>query len=62
MKLSDKLAKVDDSLSVNRFDNGYVVEVGGQNKNDDWVSAKIVCNTLAEVHALLDEYSTMPRN
>ena len=29
-KLANKLAKVNDSFTVNRYDNGYMVEVGGR--------------------------------
>ena len=28
MKLSDTLSKVNDSITVYRYDNGYMVEVG----------------------------------
>jgi hypothetical protein len=57
-KLS-KLAKVNDSFSVNRYDNGWMVEVGGRNKSDDWVNAKVLCNTEEELIALIKEYNSM---
>lgn len=62
MKLSDKLAKVNDSLSLNRFDNGYMVEVSGNNADDEWVTSKILCSSLEEVITLLKEYSSMKLN
>lgn len=60
MKLTDKLAKVDDTFEVNRHDNGFVVEVRGEDSNSDWATAKIVVTSEEEVHALLTEYVGLP--
>lgn len=54
-----KLAKVNDSFTVNRYDNGWMVEIGGRNKEDDWANTKILCNTEDELIALIKEYNTM---
>lgn len=62
MKLSDTLSKVNDSITVYRYDNGYMVEVGGQNKNEDWVTRKIVCNDLKQVLTYIEEYSKITLN
>ena len=62
MKLIDKLAKCNDSLTVNMYDNGYMVEVSGQDSDNDWKAAKIMCQTLEEVYAVIAEASTMPRD
>lgn len=61
MKLSDKLAKVNDSLTVYLYDNGYMVEVSGRDDNDDWKTAKIMCNSLEEVSDIVKEASEMPK-
>ena len=42
MNLSNKLSKCNDSLTVNMYDNGFMVEVGGRDSNDDWKNAKII--------------------
>ena len=62
MNLSDKLKKCNDSLTVNMYDNGYMVEVSGRDDNDDWKTAKIVCDTLEEVNQVIIEASSMPRD
>lgn len=62
MKLSDKLAKVSDSLTVNMYDNGYMVEVSGRDDESDWKSAKIMCQSLEEVFAVITEASKMERD
>ena len=61
-KLSDKLIKVNDNFSVHMYDNGFMVEVGGRNKKSDYVSARILCNTLEEVQALVAEACVMERD
>jgi hypothetical protein len=62
MKLSDKLAKVSDNLTVNMYDNGYMVEVGGRDDESDWKTAKIMCQTLEQVFAVITEASKMERD
>ena len=62
MKLSDKIAKCNDNLTVNMYDNGYMVEVSGNDSNSDWKSAKIMCQTLEEVYAVIAEASAMERS
>ena len=55
-----KLVKVNESVTINRYDNGWMVEIGGRNKKDDWANTKIVCNTEAEVLELIKEYNSIP--
>jgi TATA-box binding protein (TBP) (component of TFIID and TFIIIB) len=62
MNLSDKLSKADDSVSIQIFDNGFMVEVGGRNAEDDWATAKIMCATLDEVNAVVAEAAEMERS
>ena len=62
IKLSSKLDKVNDSFSVNMYDNGYMFEMGGRNEDEDWVTAKIVCNNIDELVALIKEASELPRD
>jgi hypothetical protein len=59
MMISNKLKKADDSLTINKLDNGYMVEVSGRDEEDDWASAKILVLTLQEVFDLLEEYADM---
>jgi hypothetical protein len=57
-KLS-KLAKVNESLTINRYDNGFMVEVGGRDEDSNWKNAKILCNTEEEMIAVVKEWNTM---
>ena len=61
-KISDKLVKVNDNFSINMYDNGFMVDVGGRNKKSDYVSAKIMCSTVDEVLSLVREACEMDRD
>jgi len=54
-----KLAKVNESITINRYDNGWMVEVGGRNKDEDWKTTKTMCNTEEEVIAVIKEWNSM---
>lgn len=60
-KISDKLSKVNDSLTINLYDNGYMVEVSGRGLDDDWTNVKILCANLDEVTTLLKEASDLDK-
>ena len=54
-----KLAKVNESISINRYDNGFMVEVGGRDTESDWKNCKVLCNTEEEMLAVIKEWNTM---
>jgi hypothetical protein len=60
-KLSDKLDKVNESFTVNMYDNGFMIEVGGR-KDDDWKTAKIMVPTIEELVVLIKEAAEMERD
>jgi hypothetical protein len=55
----NKLSKVNESITLNRYDNGFMVEVGGRDKENDWKSAKILCSTEAEMLDVVKEWNSM---
>jgi hypothetical protein len=55
----NKLAKVNDSFTINRYDNGFMIEIGGRDIDNDWKTAKIVCNTEAELIEVIKAYNNM---
>ena len=55
----NKLSKVNESITVNRYDNGFMVEVGGRDDENDWKTAKILCATEEEMMAVVREWNTM---
>lgn len=61
MKVSDKLAKVNDSVTVNIYDNGFMVEVSGRDEDEEWSQVKIVCSDLNKVNSVLEEIVQMEK-
>ena len=61
-KLSDKLSKVDEDITITRADNGFIVTVSGRDSDNDWATAKIVCTSLDEVVDLIKQATSMERN
>ena len=54
-----KLTKVNESFTVNRYDNGFMIEIGGKDKDSDWVTAKVLCSTEEELFAVIKEALAM---
>ncbi len=54
-----KLSKVNESITINGYDNAWMVEIGGRDKKEDWKNSKTVCNTEEELIALIKEYNAM---
>ena len=54
-----KLSKVNESITINRYDNGFMVEVSGRDSESDWKTAKVLCSTEAEMMAVIQEWTTM---
>ena len=54
----DKLAKVNENITINRYDNGWMVEVGGRDKKEDWANVKTLCNTEEELVAVIKEWNS----
>lgn len=59
MKYLEKLNKVNESFTVNRYDNGFMIEVGGRNSENDWKTSKILCTTEEELFAVIKEALAM---
>jgi len=60
-KISDKLTKVNDSFTINMYDNGYMLEIGGRDGNEEWKTAKITTGSVEELAELIKEASEMER-
>ena len=57
MEKLGKLLKVNESITVNRYDNAWMVEVSGKDHDQDWKTVKTVCNTEDELVALIKEWN-----
>ena len=54
-----KLAKVSESITINRYDNGFMVEVSGRDDDSDWKTAKVLCTTEEDMIAGVKEWNSM---
>ena len=59
VKIAEKLDSVNDSFTINRYDNGFMIEVGGKDTNGDWKTAKLLCNTEEDLITLVREAINM---
>ena len=60
--LSDKLAKVNESFTINMYDNGFMIEVGGRDHEDEWKTAKNMVTTVEELLTLVKEATELDRD
>ena len=58
---SEKWKKVDESYTINKYDNGYMIEVSGRDENDDWATTKIIALSFDEVIEIIEDVDTLPR-
>jgi hypothetical protein len=61
MKISEKLKNINGGLTVNLYDNGYMVEVSGRDFDDDYTDVKIVCLSLQEINDIVAEAVEMEK-
>jgi hypothetical protein len=52
---------VNDTVTVNIYDNGFMVEISGRDHENEWTQAKIVCADLDMVSAILQETVSMEK-
>lgn len=62
MKVSNKLAKVNDNAIVHFLDNGFMVEISGRDSKDNYATSKILCTTVQNLYEILDEISKMEKD
>jgi hypothetical protein len=61
-KVSEILSKVDEDFRVHMYSNGFMFEVSGRDSEDEWATAKIVCNDIDAVVSLIKETVSLPRS
>ena len=60
-KLIDHFAKINDNYTITNCHNGYVVEVLGQDADDNWINAKFVFKTLDELKDAVQDLAWIPK-
>jgi hypothetical protein len=54
-----KLSKVNESFTINRYDNGFMIEISGRDNENDWKNCKVMCSTEAELFEVIKEALSM---
>lgn len=61
INISEKYAKVNESFTVTTCDNGFLVDLGGQDAKDEWVDRKILISSLTDLKSVVEQIVQMPR-
>lgn len=62
MNIADKLAKVDETVTIQMYDNGFLFEISGRDHEDDWSNVKILCSSMEDINRLLKEATSIERS
>lgn len=60
-KLIDHFTKVNDNYTVTNCQNGYIVEVSGQDSSNEWITVKYVFKAFEELTEAVQDLAWMPR-
>lgn len=61
--INEKIRKRDEDFRIYTYDNGFLIEVGGRNEDDDWVTAKVFAVGIQEVKDAVEHIlSNIPVN
>jgi hypothetical protein len=60
--IGDKLTKVNESFTINMYDNGYMIEIGGRDQDNEWKTAKIMIQSVEDLLALVKEATQLERD
>jgi hypothetical protein len=59
MKIQSKLTKVGNNFTVNKYDNGYMIEIYGTDENDNHKTMRICCTDLDQLLETISEFDTI---
>lgn len=60
--VGDKLSKVNESFTINMYDNGYMIEVSGRDDESEWKTVKLMVQSVDELVVLVKEVTLLPRD
>ncbi len=61
INLSEKFEKLSENLSITFCDNGFLVELNGENSSGDWLSRKLVLTGKEQLFSLIEQAANFPR-
>ena len=60
-KITEKFQKVNESYTITNCDNGYMVEMSGQDTDENWISAKFIVTNIDDLKQMVCDLAWMPR-
>jgi hypothetical protein len=45
--------KVNDTYTITDCSNGYMIEITGENANEEWITSKVICTNNSELVSVL---------
>ena len=57
--IKNKLSKVNDSYTINRYDNGFMVEISGRDSENDYKTSKVLCNTEEDLLTVIKQINSL---
>ena len=57
IELAEVFMNVSETITVNRYETGWMVEVSGNDHNDDWQNKKFIFSDLKNVLTFIEDYS-----
>ena len=61
-KLIDNFKKISDNYSITNCQNGFLIEVSGQDMKEEWITVKFVINSVEELKNTVQDMAWMPRS
>jgi hypothetical protein len=61
-KLLDMFTKINDNYTVTNCNNGFVIEVSGQDSSEEWITGKFLVMTVAELRDVIQDLAGMPKS
>lgn len=57
VKVDSIFSKVSETLTLNRYENGWMVEISGDDFNNEWTDKKYIFSDLKNVLTFIEDYS-----
>lgn len=58
----NELVNVNQNYEVQQYDNGFLLEIGGHDYDDNWTNRKLVVNSETELFELIKVIHSLPKD
>jgi len=62
ISVKGKLNTVNENFTVNMYDNGFMIEISGRDKKNEYRTSKIMLNSVDEMIEVIKEITAMERD